>query len=124
MVNYMIKYADDTIVLIPQRKNEDPHDKILNEIKSIEGWCSKKGLSINNNKSKIMSICKSNLSDACRLDSLKFNFQLVSEIKILGVILNCNLNWKSYLSLISSKFCSRLIVLRVLRGALNNKELI
>src|SRR5271156_5387372 len=110
--NYMIKYADDTIVIIPHIKDKDPYQSILSEIKCVNDWCEKKGLKINTNKSKIMAVHKRNHFD-CLLDPLKLDYELVNELKFLGVVWNSYLNWKDHSKGMCSNYCSRMAVLRV-----------
>lgn len=111
--NFIIKYADDSYILIP----EINFHCIETEISNFRDWASTKNLVVNTAKTKIMCCHMSKRHATCPYnDYLNKNVDLlVNDMKILGVNLNSKLSFADHVTSIVNK-CNKLFYLiRILR---------
>ena len=116
----IIKYADDATIIFPIRKSDtrqDISDMIKSEIENADHWCSLNKQKMNKNKLQIMTIGKQIPIDT------QISFPFLEEIKILGLILNNKLNWKSHFDYVIKKANSRVFAFNKASKLLNKKEL-
>ena len=122
----IVKYADDSHVLIPIPKNAS-HKSVLSsiqeEIDSALTWCTKNNQILNVNKIKIMNIFFSPYGWT-PLESDKHSFLFAENIKILGLIMNHKLNWKNHCTYITKIASQRLYALRILKNLMGKNELL
>jgi hypothetical protein len=116
----VIKYADDVSIVVPVLKDA-PDDLVLfnQEIDNFKLWCQENRMIINVRKTKVMNVC-------FRADPLSCvpDFDNVTSLKILGIIMNNKLNWSDHFDYVSSKVSRRLYILRVLKSLLSHDDLV
>lgn len=110
--NCLIAYADDCMILVPQMNN----GTLAEEMENIISWASTKNLSINCQKSKLMSISlKGKKMVNVDLGILPHGLAKVTDLVILGVILQCNLSFENNVNATVAK-CNKLFYcIRMLR---------
>ena len=113
-----IKYADDVMTLIPISNDSNIDDIVRNEVSHVENWCLSHGMKLNVSKTKQM-LCKRQTTV-----NLQFTTSLCSELKILGVMYNENLTWKSQVDVMVKRGYQKCFLLRNLKHKLSKKELI
>jgi hypothetical protein len=101
VINILLKYADDTSLLVPEATDVD----LLDEFHSIKQWANLNKMIINLEKTKEIVFHRPNpktdllippLPEICR----------VKEVKLLGVIITSNLKFDSHVDFIL-KICSQ-----------------
>ena len=113
----IVKYVDDCTFIIPIHSVNDQTPSIEHE--GIRQWSLSTGLSLNLSKTKWLWMPKSSLIPPPSLPSLS----LVTNVRILGVILSSDLKWDSHFSNIVKCASKRLYALRILRSFLPKKDL-
>lgn len=116
----LIKYADDTTLVIPVPKcSLNDMSVIASEIDNFKIWCLENCMKINSDKSKVLTVNMST-SPLLGVPDLKN----VKALKILGLIFNDKLTWSSHFDFIVSKLSRRLYILRILKNTLCHDELV
>ena len=77
----MTKYADDVVILLSISRNTNVNIVLTEEIQNMENWYCGKGLALNQDKTKIMFLCKQ-----ARITMPLTIFPFVSQLEILGII--------------------------------------
>jgi hypothetical protein len=112
----LIKYADDTCIIIRVLKGDDYTDAINTEISKVENWSHNNLLTLNKDKTKCMQMGyrrhKAKPSDNPYPTSLP-NF--VNSIKVLGVFIDHGLTWREHINYVVKKQAKLLYILRTLR---------
>ena len=118
----LIKYADDVTIVIPIFKsNTDDLSIVSSEIENFSRWCTENCMSIDTDKTKVMSVTlKVNITDIPFVP----NLSNVTSLKLLGLVFNNTLTWKNHFDYMISKLSRRLYVLRVLRSSLSHDEMV
>jgi len=111
----MFKYADD-VTLIIWHKDSNITDEINERIFEMAKWCNNHRLTLNSNKTQIMTIKK---NSATILHPLHLN-----QIKILGVYFNEKLKWSTQIQSIAKRASQRIYILRQLKHHLSKKQLL
>ena len=118
----VFKYADDTTLCFPIDK-QNSHlsiQAIHSANERITAWSKDIGLPINLNKSKCLTIKK---SDSCPTPDIP-NVQTVEVLRILGVFFNSKWNFDNHVAEIVSTSSRRLYAMRILRPFLSKNQLI
>ena len=117
--NSMVKYADDTYLIIPAVNS----DKTQDEINHVETWSYANNLHLNRKKSEEIVITRS-ATHAKQLPPILHCIPRVHSITVLGVRINDRLSAKEHISK-TIEGCSRtLYALRILRShGLNGRSL-
>lgn len=89
----MIKFAIDVTLLCPYKSNDCLSVALTSEFENMKKRCYSCGLERNDNKTKITLFKKSMLSS-----QTIFFLPIPSEINILEIVFQENLNWDSYIS--------------------------
>jgi len=112
---YTIKYADDVTVVAPHHSlGEDPMPQIIS---NIEKWCSANKISINTQKTQVLTIKSTKRTPL-------YEIPRSNNITILGLIIQNNLKWDEQVSHVIKKSSKNLHILRKLRTTLEKKDLI
>jgi hypothetical protein len=120
----MIKYADDTTLLVTINKNSIDSDLrvIKLEIENIVSWSSKNGMKINDSKCKLLYFRK----NSPNLYILPPNIAGIDEVnicKLLGITFTNNLSFKTHFAMLIKKASQRLYFLRVLKKNFDAQKL-
>ena len=104
-------FADDTIIYIDGNNPGELVGKINYDLELVSKWLETNKLKLNIAKTKGMLISNQQNFKLFKDINQSFNLQgvnlsLVSEIKYLGVIVDCNLNFKSHVDYICMLACS------------------
>jgi ribonuclease HI/retron-type reverse transcriptase len=87
-------YADDVVILVKGRHLNTLSDLLNNAFSKTEKWCKAKGLSVNPDKTKLILFSNRRNPKITRGPVLlKRTLPLSNEVKYLGVIFDCKLNW-------------------------------
>ena len=115
----VVRYADDTSLILPLFKCSN-NDHVSIEHDNLTNWSVENDLVMNIQKCKVLILQKPGIQHD--LDFLP-NLDIVDELKILGVIFNKTLTWKSHIGY-SVKKCSRLLyAFRILRSILSSSSM-
>lgn len=117
----LVKYADDITICAPvkQRPEESPIHKAFSTIKS---WMSTNKMNIKAEKCQQMFI---SLRQTSNLEKAEIKgIPTVSKMKLLGVILDSNLNWNHHTDYLARKASSRTFILRQLKPFLDKQDMI
>jgi hypothetical protein len=116
----LVKYADDVTLVLPVFKNNiDDFSTITNEINNFSMWCVKNCMTINNQKTKVLSVT---LKPTPLLPVPNLNN--VTSLKLLGIIFNNKLSWTTHFDYMLSKLSKRLYALRILKSFLSHDEMV
>lgn len=98
--NYsIIKFADDTTIV----KGTSSHDNLHNEISYIEAWASMNNMVINPTKSQIMVVGGKNSDSNIKYNINNQLIDIVDNLKLLGLTINNELNWKDHIKACTKK---------------------
>ena len=114
---FMMKYIDDVTFAIPIERSGKSH--VSNEHSNMLSWSSENGLKLNLQKSKCLFFKKSSESRPVILE----NMEMVSEAKILGIILDDQLKWSSHINSVVRLCSRRMYALRILRPLMTDENL-
>ena len=112
----MIKYADDVTILHFVRETGD--ESLQSEWDHVTSWSSRIGLPVNAAKCAVMDyVTKSGLTLPPVRVSPNASLPSVSSLRLLGVILSCDMRWHEHVNHVITKATKRLFVLRFMRKA-------
>jgi len=111
-----VKYADDTTFIVPH-SSDDTTDKVVLIQAHMKKWCHENRITLNEEKTKIVTIKKRNFSGTLTL-------KREEKMKILGVTISETLSWKPHIDEITKRCCSNLYLLRKLKPILTKENLI
>jgi len=114
---FIMKYIDDVNFAIPVMKTGESH--VSSEHNNICVWSENNGLRLNTSKSIMLLISKSKGAVVTSLPTM----EVVSELRILGVVINYCLKWDSHLDRVVRSCSRKMYALRVLRPLLSNEKL-
>lgn len=116
----IMKYADDIFLCGAVTKNYSSSPLQLS-YQQVGDWMDRNKMSVRTDKCKQISITlrTRNIESGWEFEDIP----IVDNLKILGIIFDKRLNWKSHCEMISKKSSSRLYVLRQLKPFLNKNEL-
>jgi len=104
----VIKYADDTTIIIPNFKDEQSSVEAVKD--KFNEWCTKNKLAVNMDKTQSITVNKKN--HANKNESLK----------ILGMWIESTLKWDKNIDEVIKKCSSRLYILRKMTPLLNKSQ--
>ena len=110
-INFMspiksVLFADDTTVVTSNRNyNNLIHDSNLSQ-KNVETWFTINKLKLNDNKTQKLLFTSNN------------NLSVTGNVKLLGVVVDNNLNWSGHVEHISKKLSSIIFLIRQLKPVL------
>ena len=115
--NELVVYADDSTLLcrIPHPRDRSSVAASLNDdLAVISDWCSKWGMLVNPSKTRGMLISRSRTVEPLFPDLLIDDFvvEMVSELKIFGVILNSKLKFEKQVRATAASASMRVGILR------------
>ena len=90
-----IKYVDDVTIVSVSKDHDD--NSLQQALDELLNWCVVNGMKLNTKKTKEMSFSfgKRVKTDECApLTAGTDTIERVTEFKILGVIISCDLSWK------------------------------
>lgn len=93
----VVKYADDFSFIISIPRGADINNIISNEIQNFSSWCNCNGLRINSDKTKLIYFSGRN-KKRYPIDTCIGGVRTVNSINILGVNIDCELNWKLHIN--------------------------
>lgn len=106
----LVKYVDDITLCMPLRKDKR-NDHVEEEHQNVLSWSKENHLKINPEKCKTIAFTKSQIYEPVTLTHVAS----VESIKLLGVIINARLNWKSHIRNVCSIATRRMYALRILK---------
>ena len=121
----IVKYADDSHVLIPIFKNVSQNSIISiihEEIESATVWCHNNKQMLNANKIKILNIFFSPYGWT-PLETDMYYSLFVENIKILGIIINHKLKWNNHTNQVIKIASQRFYAIRVLKNIMEGEEI-
>jgi ribonuclease HI len=117
---YAQGYADDIVILIKGPFSSTVSEKMQIALNSVARWCRLKNLTINPSKTELILFTK-NKKLKGQLLQLKLFGETLSyqkEVKYLGVIFDCKLNWTSHLNKVLDKATKLLFTCKSMVGKL------
>ena len=120
----MVKFADDTTILVPINKNSVDIDllKVKIEINNLLQWSTANKMTVNKDKSHIL-YCRRPSPNLCIIPSNISDVSTVSYLKLLGVTFHEHLSFKPHFDAVIKKASQRLYFLRILKKDLSKSEL-
>ena len=113
--NVLYKFADDMALTIIHLTAEDDAANSAQEIDNISCWCSTNRIKLNNEKTGRLLMSKNNTTfDYDCLNSIKE----FDALKLLGIVLDKNLSWSTFIDAMIQKASRQLHLLRVLKPML------
>ena len=109
-------FADDTSIYATGKNIPEISTKLNKDLTYVSSWCSQNGLCINTNKSKSMLITSAQKRSHLSTQSLavsvnNITLDCVANEKLLGVMLNHNLDWSDHIRYTESKVKTKLYLL-------------
>lgn len=114
----IIQYVDDTTLCIPIYKN-DRNQHVTDEHLNFVKWCKANTFSINFKKCQSIFYSKSPSTADVFLEGVK----AAESMRLLGIVLNNKLNWKSHIDSVCRSASRRLYALRILRPIFPSRQL-
>lgn len=111
----LFKYADDATLIIPHY-SLDPTIYVNKKIEFMLKWCNDNHLTLNTDKTQIMTIKKS--SDVVQHPNH------VPNINILGVIFDEKLKWDLHINKMYKKAAKNIYILKQLKSSLPRKDMV
>jgi hypothetical protein len=121
----MYKFADDITVMQRFTKGNTDSDfyDLISEIDHIKNWCSTNNQFLNKTKTKSLTIKSTNNSIPDLYDDAGHCLE-VDFINFLGIYIDKKLTWTKHIKSIVTKCSQRLHILRILRGHIDEIELL
>ena len=121
-----VLFADDTTLIFSNTSILELKNNIQFNINKLYDWLNVNKLSLNISKTNVLlfNIRNKNININMDLNINNIKVKQVSEIKFLGVIIDCKLNWKLQLNYVSSKLSRTIAILHKVKNKLNMKSLI
>ena len=121
-----VLFADDTTLIFSNTSILELKNNIQFNINKLYDWLNVNKLSLNISKTNVLlfNIRNKNRNINMDLNINNIKVKQVSEIKFLGVIIDCKLNWKLQLNYVSSKLSRTIAILHKVKNKLNMKSLI
>jgi hypothetical protein len=110
VVNILLKYADDTTLLVP----ENTDIPLSQEFDNIKTWALQNKMIINFNKTKELVFYRPNPHHSVHPLPVDV-IERIPEAKVLGVFLNGNFHFESHLQFLMRQCSQRLYLLKLLR---------
>ena len=122
----LLKYVDDVCMVfgIPRDDSENAIKKLHAELDNLAAWSSSNKLTLNDDKTTGLVRYRGNFKASCNIESLLRNVNFSSCVRLLGVIFNENLGWKSHIDYIEKKCSQRSYILRRIRPYVSRKEFV
>lgn len=121
----IIKYADDVTFLCPYKHGNSMEAITESKMIHMKSWCSNHGLSLNEDKTKILLFKKPRINYSS-LDPFICNSCVSSNLNILGVTFSSNLDWDAHVDRITKSASRRIHVLRRIKSfpSVSKKDLL
>ena len=114
LMNRLVKYADDTTFVVPQRTD----CSIEVEFQNIINWSHLNKLTINKSKTKEIIFWKSGkVSKNLNIPTIP-QIERVQQVRLLGVILSSNLSFKPHIDYVFAIASQRFYLLNQLKKCL------
>ena len=112
---YILKFADDTVIISLLQNDESEHGPVVNEFVS---WCDEAFLQLNTSKTKDMAIdFRRKVSNPPTQTSIKgSNIEIVEQYKYLGTVIDKDLKFNLNSDMVCKKGQQRLYFLRKLNS--------
>ena len=102
-----VSYADDTQIIVSANNLKELKEKIEELINTAQKWYTENSLCINPSKTEVMIIRKRNNQEKIDIqvteEGKRKTIKLKTEIKVLGVFLDENMNWDKQVRVVNKK---------------------
>ncbi len=125
----VLNFADDTLLYTTLDTGENVDRFINEELNNVDTWLKNNQLKLNLNKTKYM-VFQPRLKKFKPLQNLKLylnkdvEIERVYQYRYLGLIVDCDLNWKAHTKMLKNKLASAVGLLFGTRRYLNKKSLL
>lgn len=107
-------FADDLTILY-KGKTETITQKFLQEVLiKLQEWSIKSGFTFSKIKTKFITFCRQHKPPKINLHLGNLNLEEVSSIKILGIIFDNKLTWKTHIDKLKNECITRVNILKIL----------
>ena len=118
-------FADDTNIYFESKDIKKIEQTVNTELKNLSIWLKLNRLALNINKTNFI-IFRSSRKKAVDNITLKIDKKAINEnnhIKYLGIVMDCHLNWKQHITLVSQKIGRGIGIMYRLRHYINPQTL-
>ena len=120
-------YADDTTKISTAKTIDNLRQTMVKDSKPLERWVDSNGMVINMPKTKCVVVgtrarLQSQHSKCLDLSISNTPIEQVEEHKLLGLVIDQHLTWKSHLDYIGAKVAQRLALLRRIKSFLSTDD--
>ncbi|MCG7879038.1 MAG: reverse transcriptase family protein [Candidatus Thiodiazotropha endolucinida] len=120
-------YADDTTLYVCAKSHEDIQSSLQMALDSLAKWCTCNGMIINTTKTKAMLITTHQKRATLTTENLSLtlnsvDLNMISNDKILGVMIDNNLTWTHHIDKICKKMASNLWLLSRIKTFLSREH--
>ena len=113
----VLMYADDIIAYTSDKDQDNLESNMQYFLDSLDDWSKRTGLTISKNKTKCMMFHPTRIpKEKPELTISDELLEYVSEHKVLGMIIDNKLSWKSHINMLKRKADNQNRILRVLCG--------
>ena len=125
----VLNFADDTLLYTTLNTGKNVDKYINDELNNVDTWLKNNQLKLNLNKTKYM-IFQPHSQKFESLKNLKLylnkdvEIERVYQYRYLGLIVDCDLNWKAHVKMLKNKLASAVGLLFRVRRYLDNKSLL
>ena len=120
-------YADDTVLYTANAHFADSISKLQGDINLLAEWCSRNGVSVNTEKTQIMTFGQPKMLKSIPTFDIRCNnapLKAVSSYKYLGMTLDAQLNYNLHVNKMISSVSGKLKQFQRMRSFLNTKAAI
>ena len=113
---FIAMFADDTTGVMSDKRTDNLAIKVVTNKLSIKNWGTVNGLAMNENKT--VNICFTTKQNRRDLSPIEEICQLEDSCKLLGIILDKNMDWKLHIGYICGKVVAGVASLRAVKHKL------
>lgn len=115
----MVKYVDDICMVFSIRKDValclEDIDKVRMELEGLSRWANCNGLSLNTEKTIGLIRYRGDFKSICDIATLLPAVKFRDCVRLLGVMFDADLGWKSHVKFVEKKCSQRFYILRRIR---------
>ena len=118
-----VLFADDTSLYSSGKDLDHLMSTVKMELESLKKWFDANKLSLNLGKTKYMIFSNKKIDKEVKLTINDMEIERVNEIKFLGIIIDCKLNWKAQVANVRSKISKTIAILYKIKDIINKNSL-
>ena len=119
-----LKYVDDICMIFGIQSNDYATDitRVQAELDNLERWASSNELTLNADKTTGLVRYRGEFKSICPVESLLPGVDFRTSVRLLGVLFDTNLGWRSHINMVEKKCSQRIFILRRIRSFVSQND--